>query len=102
MRSDNLFSNVVQPRIEHEGLLQSQRIFPRRRGGHEDQIPAMVRYGAWDQNELMLRQEEIAKNLLRGAGNPRMQPILIGNAIDNMNARPPGYRDGRENMGNPI
>ena len=76
----------MKARIEGERLLQPDGIGPRRNRADEDQVPAMRRNRARDEDELVLGEQGIAEGLLPGAGYTWPQPVGIGNGIDDTDA----------------
>src|SRR5258708_12620295 len=67
---------------------------PRRNGADEDQVPAMGRYRARNQYELVLRKQGVSETLLAGAGDSIPQPVGVGNSrhFDDVNACRINYR----------
>jgi hypothetical protein len=67
----------MQPRVQRKRLLHGELIGSRCTLSVEDEVPAVLRYGAWNGNEEMVGELLIAKGLLAGAWNARNQPVRI-------------------------
>src|ERR1700722_19460647 len=71
----------MQSRIQREPLLRSESISPRRGRANEDQIPAMGRYRAGYQDELVPGEQCVPESLLAGTGYPWPQPVGVGDGL---------------------
>jgi hypothetical protein len=63
--------------IEREVFLRPQHVRPRRRRGHEDQIPTPVGNRARYDNELVLSEQCVSERLLTRTRNSGSEPIGI-------------------------
>jgi hypothetical protein len=98
----NSFCGIASCRAQR--LLRSHIVSARRGRGDEYQVAAVHRHSARNRDELVSAQQLIAQVLLASAGNPRPQPVRIGERlrIDDMNGR--GIWDcyGCQNVSNRI